>query len=189
MKTHHEILHNERTVCNIDDLNKGLRGVLQNPFGQNNDLWALFISIIKRVFGDSLRFANELIEGEVADKAFQGFEIPAKGPSIQDDICVVVGRPKQYVVTKSTKLPDYWNRQGLCANCVTENTFFFRAILSVSSGGTINNVKCAKKDELFHKSDNEDIGRSGNFDPRTYMGQIKYAISIHIWSFTRRTAM
>jgi len=34
--------------------------------------------------------------------------------------------------------------KGPCPNCGTENTSFFGTILSVSSGNSINNVKCEK---------------------------------------------
>ncbi|KVH91704.1 hypothetical protein Ccrd_006270, partial [Cynara cardunculus var. scolymus] len=37
---------------------------------------------------------------------------------------------------------DFLILKGLCPNCGTENTSFFGTILSVSSGGTTNNVKC-----------------------------------------------
>ncbi|XP_076951194.1 PGR5-like protein 1A, chloroplastic [Bidens hawaiensis] len=38
---------------------------------------------------------------------------------------------------------DFLILKGVCPNCGTENTSFFGTILSISSGGTTNNVKCA----------------------------------------------
>ncbi|KAD4178510.1 hypothetical protein E3N88_27101 [Mikania micrantha] len=37
---------------------------------------------------------------------------------------------------------DFLILKGLCPNCGTENTSFFGTILSISSGGSTNNVKC-----------------------------------------------
>nr|XP_043627557.1 PGR5-like protein 1A, chloroplastic [Erigeron canadensis] len=37
---------------------------------------------------------------------------------------------------------DFLILKGLCPNCGTENTSFFGTILSISSGGNTNNVKC-----------------------------------------------
>ncbi|KAI9076954.1 hypothetical protein K1719_041116 [Acacia pycnantha] len=38
---------------------------------------------------------------------------------------------------------DFLILKGPCPNCGTENTSFFGTILSISSGGSINNVKCS----------------------------------------------
>ena len=38
---------------------------------------------------------------------------------------------------------DFLILKGVCPNCGTENTSFFGTILSISSGGSTNNVKCA----------------------------------------------
>ncbi|CAL4928499.1 unnamed protein product [Urochloa decumbens] len=46
---------------------------------------------------------------------------------------------------------DFLILKGPCPNCGTENLSFFGTILSVSSGGTTNNVKCAKTVKLKHK--------------------------------------
>ncbi|MCF8706230.1 hypothetical protein L3056_11010 [Corynebacterium sp. MC-25] len=39
---------------------------------------------------------------------------------------------------------DFLILKGPCPNCGTENTSFFGTILSISSGGVANNVKCSK---------------------------------------------
>ncbi|CAN6296978.1 unnamed protein product [Urochloa humidicola] len=48
---------------------------------------------------------------------------------------------------------DFLILKGPCPNCGTENLSFFGTILSVSSGGTTNNVKCANcSTELVYDS-------------------------------------
>ncbi|XP_044484450.1 PGR5-like protein 1A, chloroplastic [Mangifera indica] len=50
-----------------------------------------------------------------------------------------------YLATSLTKLilKDFLILKGPCPNCGTENNSFFGTILSVSSGGTSNSVKCS----------------------------------------------
>ncbi|KAL6638585.1 hypothetical protein ACP70R_023696 [Stipagrostis hirtigluma subsp. patula] len=48
---------------------------------------------------------------------------------------------------------DFLILKGPCPNCGTENISFFGTILSISSGGTTNNVKCANcSTELVYDS-------------------------------------
>ncbi|KAL2516985.1 PGR5-like protein 1A [Abeliophyllum distichum] len=44
----------------------------------------------------------------------------------------------------NTIVKDFLILAGPCPNCGTENISFFGTILSISSGGSINNVKCSK---------------------------------------------
>ncbi|CAL4928501.1 unnamed protein product [Urochloa decumbens] len=44
---------------------------------------------------------------------------------------------------------DFLILKGPCPNCGTENLSFFGTILSVSSGGTTNNVKCANTELVY----------------------------------------